>query len=66
MINCAIVPTTISDSAVEMRNQMDSKLAINARPSHSAANPHTLVMVRAPAAVLALCPVGAETAATTV
>ena len=37
MISWAIVPTTISDNAVEMRNQIESRLAISARPSHSAA-----------------------------
>ena len=53
MISCAIVPTTISDKAVEMRSQIESRLAINARPSHSAANPHTPVMAWAPAALSA-------------
>jgi hypothetical protein len=33
-----------------MRNQIESRLAINARPSQSAANPHTAVMTHAPAA----------------
>src|SRR6185437_1373439 len=45
MISCAMVPTTISDSAVEMRSQIESRLAIKARPSHSAASAQTLVMV---------------------
>src|SRR5215467_6603708 len=45
MRSCAMVPTTISDSAVEMRNQIESRLAISARPSHSAASAHTPVMV---------------------
>jgi hypothetical protein len=31
---------------------MESKLAINARPSHRAAKPHTLVMAHAPATPL--------------
>jgi hypothetical protein len=44
MTNCAMVPTTISDSAVDIRNQMESRLAIKARPSQSAANAHTLVI----------------------
>jgi hypothetical protein len=39
-----MVPTTISDKAVEIRNQIDRRLAISARPSHSAANAHTLVI----------------------
>src|SRR4029077_7967401 len=64
MINCAIVPTTISDSAVETRSQIESKLAINARPSHSAASPHTPVMTHDPAAGLKLRSGGAEAAAT--
>ena len=41
---CAIVPTTISDKAVEMRSQIDKRLAINARPNHSAAKAQTPVM----------------------
>src|SRR5262249_18595809 len=45
MISCAIVPTTISDNAVEMRSQIDSKLAIKASPSQSAASAHTPVML---------------------
>jgi hypothetical protein len=44
MMSCAIVPTTISDSAVEIRNQIEIKLAMRASPSHSAANAQTLVM----------------------
>jgi hypothetical protein len=64
MINCAIVPTTISDRAAEMRNQIESRIATNARPSHSAANPHTPVMADNPAGVLTLGPVRPETAAT--
>ena len=45
MMSWAMVPTTISDNAVEMRNQIESRLATNARPSQSAANAHTLVML---------------------
>jgi hypothetical protein len=52
MINCANVQTTISDSAVEMRSQMESKLATNARPSQRTAKPHTLVMAYPPEASL--------------
>src|SRR5271170_6875037 len=44
IINCAIVPTTISDRAVEIRSHIESRLAINARPSQSAARAHTPVM----------------------
>src|SRR5262249_42758449 len=43
-ISCATVPTTISDSAVEMRSQIESRPAINARLNQSAASAHTLVM----------------------
>ncbi len=39
-----MVPTTISDSAVETLSQIESRLAINARPSHNAANAQTLVI----------------------
>lgn len=35
--NCATVPTTISDMAVAMRSQIDSRVAAKASPSHSAA-----------------------------
>src|SRR5271170_6442799 len=45
IINCAIVPTTISERAVEIRSHVESRLAINARPSQSAARVHTPVMV---------------------
>src|SRR5271154_2905839 len=45
IINCAIVPTTISERAVEIRSHIESRLAINARPSQSAARVHTPVMV---------------------
>ena len=44
MINWAIVPTTISESAVEIRSQIEIKLAISARPSHNAARAQTPVM----------------------
>src|SRR5262249_58378302 len=43
-ISCATVPTTISDSAVETRSQIESRSAINARLNQSAASAHTLVM----------------------
>src|SRR5262249_50848853 len=43
-ITCATVPTTISDSAVEMRSQIENSPAINARLNQSAASAHTLVM----------------------
>ena len=48
MISCAIVPTTISDNAVEIRNQIESRLAINARPSHNAASAQTPVILKPP------------------
>ena len=41
MMSCATVPTTISDSAVEILNQIESSVAINARISHSAAENQT-------------------------
>src|ERR1043166_9727258 len=44
MTSCAIVPTTISDSAVDILNQIESRLATNARPSHKAAKAQTLVI----------------------
>jgi hypothetical protein len=44
MISWAIVPTTISESAVEIRSQIEIKLAISARPSHNAASAQTPVM----------------------
>jgi hypothetical protein len=37
MTSCAIVPTTISESAVETRSQIDSNVAISAKPTHKAA-----------------------------
>lgn len=37
MMSCAIVPTTISDNAVATRSQMETSVAISARPSQSAA-----------------------------
>jgi hypothetical protein len=49
MINWAIVPTTISDSAVEMRSQIDTRLAISASPNHNAANAQTPVICKSPA-----------------
>ena len=39
-----MVPTTISESAVEIRNQIDSRLANRARPSHKAASAQMPVM----------------------
>src|SRR5689334_9088828 len=48
MMSCAIVPTTISDSAVETRNQIDSRLATSASPTHKAANAQTLVIAHLP------------------
>src|SRR5262249_8302810 len=48
MINCAIVPTTISDKAVEMRSQIESRLAISASPTHNAARAQTLVIHKPP------------------
>src|SRR5882757_3403575 len=49
IINCAMVPTTISDSAVEIRNQIESRLAISARPNHNAASAQTPVICKSPA-----------------
>lgn len=46
MINCATVPTTISDSAVATRSQIDSSVATRASPSHSAASSQVSVMRR--------------------
>ena len=40
-----MVPTTISESAVDIRNQIDNRLATSARPSHNAANAQTPVML---------------------
>ena len=37
MTSCATVPTTISDSAVEILNQIASSVAANASPTQSAA-----------------------------
>ena len=48
MINWAIVPTTISDKAVEMRSQIESRLAISARPNHNAASAQTPVICQSP------------------
>src|SRR5580704_10500411 len=44
IMSWAMVPTTISERAVEIRNQIESRLAISARPSHNAASAHTPVM----------------------
>jgi hypothetical protein len=54
MINWATVPTTISESAVEIRNQIDSSVAINARISHNAAENQTCSMPVLPYSVLAV------------
>ncbi len=40
----AIVPMTISESAVATFSQMESKVAIRAKPSHIAVCAHTWVM----------------------
>src|SRR5258707_9310624 len=52
-INWAVVPTMISDSAVETRSQIENRPAITARPSHNAASAHTLIML-----ILAVSPPG--------
>ena len=44
MISWAMVPTTISDSAVATLSQIDSRVATRARPSQSAARAHTWVI----------------------
>src|SRR5580704_18162773 len=44
IMSWAMVPTTISERAVEIRNQIESRLAISARPIHNAASAHTPVM----------------------
>ncbi|MNE75763.1 hypothetical protein D3C80_1719530 [compost metagenome] len=44
MISCAMVPTTISESAVAIRKKIDSNVATKARPSHKAACAHISVM----------------------
>jgi len=49
MMSWAIVPTTISDKAVEIRNQIDRRLATNARPNHNAASAQTPVIRKSPA-----------------
>ena len=41
IISWATVPTTISERAVEIRNQIDSIVATNASTSHSAAENQT-------------------------
>ena len=43
-----MVPTTISDKAVDTRNQIDNSDAMSARPSHSAAKAQMDVMVLPP------------------
>jgi hypothetical protein len=44
MINCATVPTTISDKAVEILNQIASRVAMSANPTHKEANAQTFCM----------------------
>jgi hypothetical protein len=44
MTSCATVPTTISESAVEIRNQIASSVAMSARPTHNDARNHTFSM----------------------
>ena len=48
MISCEIVPT-ISERAVEIRNQIENRLAINARANHSAASAQTAVTIHSDA-----------------
>lgn len=43
VMSCATVPTTISESAVEMRSQIEMRLATRASDSHSAASAQTPV-----------------------
>jgi hypothetical protein len=42
--SCATVPTTISDSAVAIRNRIEISVAASASPSQSAARSQTSVM----------------------
>ena len=62
MMSWAIVPTTISDSAVEMRNQIEKREAISASPSHSAAKAQISVMrcprLQSPASASGSCKTG--------
>jgi hypothetical protein len=44
MTNCATVPTTISESAVEILNQIASRVAASARPTQSADRAQVLVI----------------------
>jgi hypothetical protein len=46
MTNWATVPTTISLRAVEILNQIATSVAINARPTHTAAITHKFSMKR--------------------
>jgi hypothetical protein len=45
MMSWAMVPTMISESAVDTRSQIDKRDAIRASPSHNAAKAQMLVMV---------------------
>jgi hypothetical protein len=57
MINCATVPTTISDKAVEILNQIASSVAMSANPTHKEASAQTFCMsVLAPVLVLEFLP----------
>jgi hypothetical protein len=51
MTNWATVPTTISESAVATRNQMESIVATSAKPSHKAACDQTSVIAAASSTV---------------
>src|SRR5213082_2372489 len=44
MTNCASVPTTISESAVATRSQIEASAANNARPIHNAASAQVSVI----------------------
>jgi hypothetical protein len=48
MISWAIVPTTITERAVEILSQIETRLATRASPSHNAASAQTLVMTLPP------------------
>src|ERR1019366_8440370 len=48
IISCATVPTTISESAVATRSQIDTRVATRARPSHRAARSQVSVMTLPP------------------
>jgi hypothetical protein len=56
MINCATVPTTISDKAVEILNQIARTVAMGANPTQTEASAQTFCMsVLAPVLVLDSC-----------